>query len=204
MLEPQVMMKDADEVPGLVSSKAGLKHAGKLHSCRHHESCSSSQSACNPQGPQASGVCLPLLLVVSEDLVTGSQSPSSLCSKCMMLLLTVLAGQDVDSMVAVAKAYKDRSLQGFQDALALHKEQLVEDPIVHAHLSELYDTLLEGNLARLIEPFSCVEISHLAQLIKLPQDLVLNKLSQVSCFCLYHQTPPSIPEVHALQIPSSE
>lgn len=83
-------------------------------------------------------------------------------------------------MVAVAKAYKDRSLQGFQDALALHKEQLVDDPIVHAHLSELYDTLLEGNLARLIEPFSCVEISHLAQLIKLPQDLVLSKLSQVT------------------------
>lgn len=27
------MMKDADEVPGLVSSKAGLKHAGKLRSC---------------------------------------------------------------------------------------------------------------------------------------------------------------------------
>ncbi|CAL5218886.1 g624 [Coccomyxa viridis] len=115
MLLSKVMMKDADEVPGLVSSKAGLKHAG----------------------------------------------------------------QDVDSMVAVAKAYKDRSLQGFQDALALHKEQLVDDPIVHAHLSELYDTLLEGNLARLIEPFSCVEISHLAQLIKLPQDLVLDKLSQM-------------------------
>ena len=82
-------------------------------------------------------------------------------------------------MIAVAKAYQERSLQGFQDALAAYGAQLVEDPIVHAHLSQLYDTLLEGNLARLIEPFSCVEISHLAELIKLPQDLVLNKLSQV-------------------------
>ena len=82
-------------------------------------------------------------------------------------------------MIAVAKAYKERSLQGFQDALAAYRAQLVEDPIVHAHLSQLYDTLLEGNLARLIEPFSCVEISHLAELIKLPQELVLNKLSQV-------------------------
>lgn len=96
----------------------------------------------------------------------------------------VCAGQDVDAMIAVAKAYKDRSLQGFQDALALHKAQLVDDPIVHSHLSELYDTLLEGNLARLIEPFSCVEISHLAELIKLPQDLVLSKLSQVPIYPL--------------------
>ena len=101
----------------------------------------------------------------------------------MTVRLTLPAGPDVDSMVAVAKAYKDRSLQGFQDALTLHREQLVDDPIVDAHLSELYDTLLEGNLARLIEPFSCVEISHLAQLIKLPQDLVLNKLSQVPRTC---------------------
>ncbi len=96
-------------------------------------------------------------------------------------------GPDVDSMIAVAKAYKERSLQGFQDALAAHREQLVEDPIVHAHLSELYDTLLEGNLARLIEPFSCVEIAHLASLIKLPQDLVLAKLSQVRAL---HLNPP--------------
>jgi hypothetical protein len=111
---PQVMMKDADEVSGLVSSKAGLKHAGA----------------------------------------------------------------DVDAMIAIARAYKARSLSDFQAALTAHRAQLMDDPIVHAHLSELYDTLLEGNLARLIEPFSRVEIAHLAELISLPHDLVLNKLSQ--------------------------
>lgn len=82
-------------------------------------------------------------------------------------------------MLAIAKAYKERSLQDFQAALSAHEAQLMGDPIVRAHLSALYDTLLEGNLARLIEPFSRVEITHLADLIKLPRDLVLNKLSQV-------------------------
>ena len=180
-------MKDADEVPGLVSSKAGLKHAGKLHSCSIMKALKSSP-CCNLHGPQAalSGICSKLrtgYLLRLKSLCNGALHTTSLYSNGMTLLLTPPAGQDVDSMVAVAKAYKDRSLQGFQDALALHKEQLVDDPIVDAHLSELYDTLLEGNLARLIEPFSCVEISHLAQLIKLPQALVLSKLSQVSLIC---------------------
>lgn len=70
-------------------------------------------------------------------------------------------------------------MQGFQEALKEHEEQLVKDPVVHTHLSALYDTLLEQNLIRLIEPFSCVQIQHLAELISLPLDTVLNKLAQV-------------------------
>ena len=70
-------------------------------------------------------------------------------------------------------------MQEFQSALKVHNEQLVEDPVVHTHLSALYDTLLEQNLIRLIEPFSCVQIKHLADLIKLPLETVLSKLAQV-------------------------
>ena len=82
-------------------------------------------------------------------------------------------------MKAVAKAYQARSLQDFQTALKAHKAELVDDAVVHVHLSRLYDTLLEQNLCRLIEPFSRVEIDHLATLIKLPANAVLMKLSQV-------------------------
>ena len=57
-------------------------------------------------------------------------------------------GAEVDAMVAVARAYKARSLADFQAALDAHKAQLGDDPIVHFHLSALYDTLLEGNLVR--------------------------------------------------------
>lgn len=82
-------------------------------------------------------------------------------------------------MRTVAKAYQDRSLQGLQNAIAAHKEQLVDDPVVHTHLSALYDELLQQNLIRLIEPYSRIEIQHVASLIDLPLDVVLPKLSQV-------------------------
>lgn len=69
--------------------------------------------------------------------------------------------------------------QTFQEVLTAYKSALVDDAIVHAHLSVLYDTLLETNLQRLIEPYSRVEIAHIAALIQLRLSTVEAKLSQM-------------------------
>ncbi|KAK9789747.1 hypothetical protein WJX73_005581 [Symbiochloris irregularis] len=89
------------------------------------------------------------------------------------------AGPEVDALRAVANAHKDRSLAAFEAALTAHNEQLVQDRVVYAHIAALYDRLLEGNLARLVEPFSRVEIAHVAELIQLPLQTVQTKLSQM-------------------------
>eukprot|EP00850_Spirogloea_muscicola_P015976 SM000126S26352 [mRNA] locus=s126:358656:361385:+ [translate_table: standard] len=88
-------------------------------------------------------------------------------------------GNEIDAMKAVADAHSKRSLQLFETALKSYKSELSDDPIIDRHLSSLYDTLLEQNLARLIEPFSKVEISHIAALIDLPVSQVEEKLSQM-------------------------
>lgn len=54
-------------------------------------------------------------------------------------------------------------------ALRDYKTELSDDPMVHSHLGTLYDNLLEQNLCRLLEPFSNVQIEHIARLINLPQ-----------------------------------
>ena len=48
----------------------------------------------------------------------------------------------------------------FQQALVDFRVELVEDPIIKAHLESLYDTMLEQNLCRIIEPYSRVQVSH--------------------------------------------
>ncbi|GFY88510.1 non-ATPase subunit 9 [Actinidia rufa] len=106
------------------------------------------------------------------------EDPRAIYSLKYMLLCKIM-GPEVDAMKAVAHAHAQRSLKLFETALRDFKAQLDEDPIVHRHLSSLYDTLLEQNLCRLIEPFSRVEIAHIAELIELPIDHVEKKLSQM-------------------------
>jgi len=51
--------------------------------------------------------------------------------------------------------------------------------VIHRHLEELYQKLLEDNLLRIVSPFSQVEISHVATLIELDVHQVEKKLSQM-------------------------
>ncbi|GAA5940081.1 uncharacterized protein JCM15063_001697 [Sporobolomyces koalae] len=95
-------------------------------------------------------------------------------------------GKDTHAMKLVAKAHSDRSLSDFERLLQEHKTELSDDPIIRNHLSTLYDTLLEQNLVRIIEPFSRVEISHVAQLVKQPVREVENKLSQMILDKVFH------------------
>ncbi|KAJ1028098.1 hypothetical protein NDA13_003546 [Ustilago tritici] len=92
---------------------------------------------------------------------------------------TKYAGRDVDAMKAVVQAHEERSLEAFELALRNYKEELSNDPIVRAHLSALYDILLEQNLLRVIEPYSRVEIAHIAKEVKQPVREVETKLSQL-------------------------
>lgn len=89
------------------------------------------------------------------------------------------SGREVDAMLAVANAHSERSLESFETSLKEYDVELSGDPIVHAHLNSLYETLMEQNLLRLTEPFSRVEIKHVAKLINLNLHKVESKLSQM-------------------------
>ncbi|KAK1926374.1 hypothetical protein DB88DRAFT_481604 [Papiliotrema laurentii] len=89
------------------------------------------------------------------------------------------AGRDLEAMKATAKALKERSLDLFKKALKEYHEQLQQDPLIRTHLSSLYDTLLEQNLIRVVEPYSSVELSWIASEVGQTLQVVEEKLSQM-------------------------
>merc|ERR1712018_670630 len=89
------------------------------------------------------------------------------------------AGPELEAMKAVALSAKNRSLSDFQAAVKTYKVQLEDDLIVSKHLDSLYNSMLEQNLCRIIEPYSKVQVDYVADKIGLPKSEVEKKLSQM-------------------------
>ena len=89
------------------------------------------------------------------------------------------AGQSLEAMKAIARAHANRSLEEYERALAAYRYELGSDSFVRNHLRRLYDAMLEQNLIKVIEPFSRVEIDHVAKMVGLATSQVERKLSQM-------------------------
>lgn len=104
---------------------------------------------------------------------------SDVPSLCIAKNALTYSGIEIEAMKSVAEASQRRSLADFQESLRKYEQQLVGDPMIRSHLETLYDDMLEQNLCRIIEPYSRVQVGHIAQIIKLPQDSIEKKLSQM-------------------------
>ncbi|KIM58597.1 hypothetical protein SCLCIDRAFT_1218561 [Scleroderma citrinum Foug A] len=87
--------------------------------------------------------------------------------------------REIECMRAIALAHQNRNLAEFEKVLRDYKDELSSDPTIRSHLAALYDTLLEQNLLRIIEPYSVVEIDHVAKQVGQGRQDVEAKLSQM-------------------------
>lgn len=88
-------------------------------------------------------------------------------------------GKNLEAMKAVARAHSNRSLEEYEQALSDYRYELGSDVFIRNHLRRLYDAMLEQNLIKVIEPFSRVEIEHIAKMVGLDTIQVERKLSQM-------------------------
>jgi len=115
-------------------------------------------------------------MLLSKIMLNSPEDVQSIISGKLALRY---AGEHIEAMKCIATASHNRSLEQFQETLVKYKSELTEDVIIQRHFNKLYDNLLQQNLCRIIEPFSRVEVSHVAELIKLPLPDVERKLSQM-------------------------
>jgi len=87
------------------------------------------------------------------------------------------AGKEIEAMSSIASAASSRSLKAFEAVILKFQHELQDDLLIKHHLHILKEQLLESNLIRIIEPYSCVELSHIAKLME--RDDVEKKLSQM-------------------------
>jgi 26S proteasome regulatory subunit N6 len=87
--------------------------------------------------------------------------------------------RSIESMRAVARAHQNRSLIDFEKALRDYQAELSSDPTIRSHLAALYDTLLEQNLLRIVEPYSVVDLEFVAKSVGQGRQAVETKLSQM-------------------------
>ncbi|KAF9242024.1 proteasome regulatory particle subunit [Melanogaster broomeanus] len=87
--------------------------------------------------------------------------------------------REIESMRAIAIAHQNRSLAEFEKVLRDYKDELSSDQTIRSHLAALYDTLLQQNLLRIVEPYSVVEIDYVAKQVGQSRQEVEAKLSQM-------------------------
>jgi len=89
------------------------------------------------------------------------------------------AGKDIEAMQAIVSAASKRSLKEFEETTQKYSKELQDDILIKHHLHILHQQLLESNLIRIIEPYSCVETDYVAKLMEMPLNVVEKKLSQM-------------------------
>jgi 26S proteasome regulatory subunit N6 len=90
------------------------------------------------------------------------------------------AGEEsTEALLAIAKAQRTRSIEIFENVVRKYEREIACDPVISLHIKDLNERLVEQNLSRILEPYSRVEIEHVARLLKLSPQRVQSKLSDM-------------------------
>lgn len=166
---PPLLQAEIDVLSGIVSAREKDYRTAYSYFYEAFEAYNQSDNASKARAAMK-------YMLLSKIMVNRPKETASIISSKSGLKYT---GPEIDAMAAVASAHEARSLKKFEAVLEQYKAQLAEDPIIKYHLSDLNETMLEQNILRILEPFSRVEITHVAQLIDLPLQRTQAKLSEM-------------------------
>ncbi|RNF16620.1 proteasome regulatory non-ATP-ase subunit 6 [Trypanosoma conorhini] len=110
----------------------------------------------------------------------AADSPDELSALLSSKNVLEYRGQDMDALRGVAEAYNRQDTHLFNRIMRENKDSaFLADEILQRRLTEMYNSLLERHLLKLLEPYSRVQISYLASLLRLDVETVESQVSQL-------------------------
>nr|CDJ89185.1 Proteasome component region PCI domain containing protein [Haemonchus contortus] len=90
-----------------------------------------------------------------------------------------IRGREIEAMKSMAEAFTERSLSKFNKCLKDYNRELLCDQVVAAHSRELRDNMLEKEIARVIEPYSEIDLSHIVRCVGMTQKQIEKAISMM-------------------------
>ncbi|PAV73536.1 hypothetical protein WR25_12008 [Diploscapter pachys] len=82
------------------------------------------------------------------------------------------SGPSISAVKQLAKAFEERSLKLYNEAIEAYKAELVEDPVVDRQQQVLKDKMIQKEISRILEPYNEVELSYVTRKVRLNKGLV--------------------------------
>eukprot|EP01055_Gregarina_sp_Pseudo9_P005951 Gregarina_sp_Pseudo_9__5950@NODE_962_length_2027_cov_22_169014_g902_i0_p1_GENE_NODE_962_length_2027_cov_22_169014_g902_i0NODE_962_length_2027_cov_22_169014_g902_i0_p1_ORF_typecomplete_len439_score63_14RPN6_N/PF18055_1/1_7e25RPN6_N/PF18055_1/2_8e03PCI/PF01399_27/2_3e03PCI/PF01399_27/3_6e16TPR_MalT/PF17874_1/0_00016SNAP/PF14938_6/0_12SNAP/PF14938_6/1_6e02RPN6_C_helix/PF18503_1/0_06HTH_45/PF14947_6/2_4e03HTH_45/PF14947_6/0_41_NODE_962_length_2027_cov_22_169014_g902_i01041420 len=111
--------------------------------------------------------------------------------------LHYLQRPEVQCLVAIAKAYQQRSLENFEATVLANRKYIDEDILLSRHIDQAAEQLIEQSILKIVAPYSHVEVGHIAKKCNLPRARIESKLAEM---VLDHKLSGTIDQGHGVFI----
>lgn len=93
--------------------------------------------------------------------------------------LNYVSHKEIQILLDISKSYENRSLDIFEKIIKNSLFLINIDKVIYNYLKELYELLLEKNILKIIEAYSCIDLHYIGQKLNLDINKIISKLSEM-------------------------
>lgn len=93
--------------------------------------------------------------------------------------LSFIQNKEIQILLEISKCYEDRTLDVFETIIQRNLFIINIDKVIYNYLKELYELLLEKNILKIIEAYSCIDLIYISKKLNLDVTKIIAKLSEM-------------------------
>lgn len=93
--------------------------------------------------------------------------------------INYIPNKEVQILIEISKCYENRSLDLFEKVIKGNMFLINVDKVIYNNLKDLYELLLEKNILKIIEAYSCIDLKYISEKLNLDVTKIISKLSEM-------------------------